>query len=74
MIKIAMIHIHREFKALNLDARMTMQVHDELVFDVPHHEVEIVKPIIMENMKNAIKTTVPIMVEIGTGVNWLEAH
>ncbi len=74
MIKIAMINIHREFKALNLDARMTMQVHDELVFDVPHHEVEIVKPIIMENMKNAIKTTVPIMVEIGSGLNWLEAH
>jgi DNA polymerase-1 len=74
MIKIAMINIHREFKANNLDARMTMQVHDELVFDVPHGEVEIVKPIIMENMKNAIKTTVPIMVEIGTGLNWLEAH
>ena len=74
MIKIAMINIHREFKALKLDARMTMQVHDELVFDVPHNEVEIVKPIITENMKNAIKTTVPILVEIGTGVNWLEAH
>jgi len=74
MIKIAMINIHREFKARKLDARMTMQVHDELVFDVPHNEVEIVKPIIVENMKNAIKTTVPILVEIGTGVNWLEAH
>jgi DNA polymerase-1 len=74
MIKIAMINIHREFKAQKLDARMTMQVHDELVFDVPHHEIEIVKLIIMHNMKNAIKTTVPIMVEIGTGLNWLEAH
>jgi len=74
MIKIAMINIHREFIAQKLDARMTMQVHDELVFDVPHHEVEIVKPIIMHNMKNAIKTEVPIMVEIGTGLNWLEAH
>jgi DNA polymerase-1 len=74
MIKIAMINIHREFKALKLDARMTMQVHDELVFDVPNHEIEIVKPIIMDNMKNAIKTEVPIMVEIGTGLNWLEAH
>jgi DNA polymerase-1 len=74
MIKIAMINIHREFCDRKLNARMTMQVHDELVFDVPHNEVEIVKPIIMENMKNAIKTTVPIMVEIGTGVNWLEAH
>jgi DNA polymerase-1 len=74
MIKIAMINIHREFKAQNLDARMTMQVHDELVFDVPNHEIEKVKPIIMHNMKTAIKTNVPIMVEIGTGLNWLEAH
>ncbi|QEM07303.1 DNA polymerase I [Mucilaginibacter rubeus] len=74
MIKIAMINIHKELKAQKLDARMTMQVHDELVFDVPNHEVEIVKPIIMHHMKNAIKTEVPIMVEIGTGLNWLEAH
>ncbi|MGZ3765833.1 MAG: DNA polymerase I [Mucilaginibacter sp.] len=74
MIKIAMINIHREFKAQKLDARMTMQVHDELVFDVPNNEIEIVKPIIMHNMKTAIKTEVPILVEIGTGLNWLEAH
>jgi DNA polymerase-1 len=74
MIKIAMINIHKEFKAQNLASRMTMQVHDELVFDVPNNEIEIVKPIIMHNMKTAIKTEVPIMVEIGTGVNWLEAH
>jgi DNA polymerase-1 len=74
MIKIAMINIHRELKEQKLDTRMTMQVHDELVFDVPTHEIEIVKPIIMHNMKNAIKTTVPIVVEIGTGLNWLEAH
>jgi DNA polymerase-1 len=74
MIKIAMINIHREFKAQKLDTRMTMQVHDELVFDVPKHEVEIVKPIIAHHMKTAIKTEVPIMVEMGTGANWLEAH
>jgi DNA polymerase-1 len=74
MIKIAMINIHRELKTQKLDTRMTMQVHDELVFDVPTHELELVKPIIMENMKNAIKTTVPIIVEIGVGGNWLEAH
>jgi DNA polymerase-1 len=74
MIKIAMINIHREFKAQKLDTRMTMQVHDELVFDVPRHEVELVKPIIAHHMKTAIITEVPIMVEMGTGVNWLEAH
>ncbi|RYY32749.1 MAG: DNA polymerase I [Sphingobacteriaceae bacterium] len=56
MIKIAMINIHRELKAQKLGAQMTMQVHDELVFDVPTGEVELVKPIIMEYMKNAIKT------------------
>jgi len=74
MIKIAMINIHREIKAQKLEAKMTMQVHDELVFDVPNHEIELIKPIIMHNMKTAIKTEVPIMVEIGTGLNWLEAH
>lgn len=74
MIKIAMINIHKELVAKNLRSRMTMQVHDELIFDVPNDEIEIVKPIIVENMKNAIKTEVPIMVEIGVGANWLEAH
>jgi len=74
MIKIAMINIHREFKAHKFDSRMTMQVHDELVFDVHKSEIELVKPIIMQNMKHAIKTEVPIVVEIGTGSNWLEAH
>lgn len=74
MIKIAMINIHKELAAKNLRSRMTMQVHDELVFDVPNDEIEIIKPIILENMKNAIKTEVPIMVEIGVGANWLEAH
>jgi DNA polymerase I len=74
MIKIAMINIHKELVAKNLRSRMTMQVHDELIFDVPNDEIEIVKPIITGNMKNAIKTEVPIMVEIGVGANWLEAH
>jgi DNA polymerase-1 len=74
MIKIAMINIQNEFKAQKLDARMTMQVHDELVFDAPKHEVEKAKPIIEHFMKTAIITEVPIVVEIGTGTNWLEAH
>ena len=74
MIKIAMINIHRELKDQKLDTKMTMQVHDELVFDAPNGEVEIVKPIILHHMKTAIKTGVPIVVEIGSGINWLEAH
>ena len=51
-----------------------MQVHDELVFDVHRSEINKVKAIITDRMKNAFKTTVPILIEIGEGNNWLEAH
>jgi len=74
MIKIAMIQIHRDIEEKGLRGRMTMQVHDELVFDVPRDEIESFKTIVEDRMKNAIKTEVPIVVEIGVGVNWLEAH
>jgi DNA polymerase-1 len=74
MIKIAMINIHKEMKAQNLQSTMTMQVHDELVFDVVKSEKEIMKAIIQDKMANAIKLTVPIVVEIGEGDNWLAAH
>ena len=74
MIKIAMIRIHREIKDQKLNSKMTMQVHDELVFDVIRTESVAMKKIISEGMKNAIKMEVPILVEIGEGNNWLEAH
>ncbi|MGM9476292.1 DNA polymerase I [Pedobacter sp. GSP4] len=74
MIKIAMINIHKEMKAQKLQSTMTMQVHDELVFDVLKSEKEIMKGIIQDKMANAIKLTVPIVVEIGEGDNWLAAH
>ncbi len=75
MIKLAMINIHRIFKQDKLKSKMIMQVHDELVFDVHNSELEIVKPIIEEQMKNAIPDlTVPIVVSMDTGQNWLEAH
>ena len=74
MIKIAMINIHREMKLQNLQSTMTMQVHDELVFDVLKSEKEVMKAIIQDKMANAIKLTVPIVVEIGEGDNWLAAH
>jgi DNA polymerase-1 len=69
-----MIDIHCEFKKQNFKSRMTLQVHDELVFDVHKDEVEIIKPIIYDKMVHAIKTNVPIEAEMGTGLNWLEAH
>lgn len=74
LIKIAMINIHREFKKQKFKSRMTLQVHDELVFDAHKDEVEIIKPIIYDKMIHAIKTNVPIEAEMGTGENWLEAH
>jgi DNA polymerase-1 len=74
MIKVAMINIHKDMKDKNLQSKMTMQVHDELVFDVLKTEVEVMKEIISYRMRTAIKTNVPIEVEIGEGVNWLAAH
>jgi DNA polymerase-1 len=74
MIKIAMIRIHQDIKDHKLGSKMTMQVHDELVFDVLINETGIMKEIITERMKNAIKMEVPILVEVGEGRNWLEAH
>lgn len=75
MIKLAMIKIHKALKEKNLNTRMILQVHDELLFDVPTLEVETVKPIIAENMRTAIPhLKVPILVEMGVGKNWREAH
>jgi DNA polymerase-1 len=74
MIKIAMVDIHREIEKQGLRSRMVLQVHDELVFDVHKDELETLKPIVETNMRNALKLTVPIVVEMGVGQNWLEAH
>jgi len=74
MIKIAMINIYNDLNERNLKTRMILQVHDELVFDVYKEELEIVKPIISNRMKNAIPLLIPVDVEMNTGTNWLEAH
>jgi DNA polymerase-1 len=75
LIKLAMINIHKELKNKNLGTKMILQVHDELVFDVPKSELEIVKPIIAHCMKTAMPNLrVPIEVGMGVGDNWLEAH
>ena len=74
MIKIAMINIFAEMNRLQLKSRMIMQVHDELVFDVHKDEAETLKPLVMQGMQNAIHLDVPVLVEMNTGRNWLEAH
>lgn len=75
MIKIAMINIHKDFKDRNLRSKMLLQVHDELVFDVWKEELDVVKSIVENRMKNAITSlNVPMEVGMGVGRNWLEAH
>lgn len=74
IIKIAMVNIHRWLTKEKLRSRMTMQVHDELVFDIHKDEVDIVKPNVITLMKHAVNLEVPMEVEVGVGQNWLEAH
>jgi len=74
MIKIAMIHIWKRLKENGLNAKMILQVHDELVFDVPNDEIEQVSQIVTEEMLSALPLNIPIEVGVGVGKNWLEAH
>lgn len=74
VIKLAMINIYRELSAMDIQSRMVLQVHDELVFDAHKDEVEKIKPIIKREMEEAVKTEVPLIVDFGQGANWLEAH
>ncbi|NUM32522.1 MAG: DNA polymerase I [Bacteroidetes bacterium] len=74
MIKLAMIDVFNRLSSSKFDSKMILQVHDELLFDVPKSELENVIPIIKTSMENALKLKVPVVVEIGYGKNWLEAH
>jgi DNA polymerase-1 len=74
IIKLAMINIYNRFEKEKFKSKMLLQVHDELVFDAHKDELEIIQPIIKQEMENAFKMIVPLDVEIGIGQNWLEAH
>ncbi len=74
IIKLAMIAIQKRLKSENKNSKMILQVHDELVFDVPKYEIDEIKILIKEEMENAFKLEVPLVVDIGIGSNWLEAH
>ena len=76
MIKMAMIRIQKAIKAANLKSKMILQVHDELIFDALPEELDILKPIILDNMKAALPLPngVPVEAEMGVGANWLLAH
>lgn len=74
IIKIAMINIFDKLEKSHYKTKMLLQVHDELVFDVPNDELEDLKELIKTEMESAFKMTVPLDVEVGLGENWLEAH
>ncbi len=74
MIKIAMINIHKAITEKNLKTKMILQVHDELIFDTFKDELDIVQPLVRELMVTAIPMKVPVVVDMNTGNNWLEAH
>ena len=74
IIKLSMINIADELKNNSLKSKLILQVHDELVFDVPLEEVDLIKKIIIDKMENAYELKVPLTVDLGVGNNWLEAH
>lgn len=74
IIKIAMINIFEKLENSDYKTKMLLQVHDELVFDVPNTELDDIKKLIKTEMESAFKMAVPLDVEVGLGQNWLEAH
>ena len=72
IIKIAMVNLHREMEKRNLRTKMTLQVHDELLFEVPPEEVETMKELVAEIMPQALKLSVPLKIDIKLGKNWAE--
>jgi DNA polymerase-1 len=74
LIKLAMIEIHREMHKKNVSSKMLLQVHDELVFEVPERELELMTNLVRDKMEHAMQLNVPVKVDVGVGKNWLEAH
>jgi len=74
IIKLAMTAIQKRLQRERLKTKMILSVHDELVFDTPHHEVEIIVALVKQEMEQVITLEVPLVVEVGVGANWLEAH
>jgi DNA polymerase-1 len=74
LIKKAMIRIAARIDGEGLRGRMILQVHDELVFDVPEEELEALTALVREEMEGALRLAVPVVADVGIGDNWLEAH
>ena len=74
MIKLAMLDIHRTLINDGYNARMILQIHDELLFETPAQEIDTLKEMVSDKMVNAMPLTIPLVVDCGKGINWFEAH
>jgi DNA polymerase-1 len=74
IIKMAMISAHKELPLISKDTKMIMQVHDELVLEVPENDIEIVSQTVSQIMCGVADLSIPLMVESGSGENWAQAH
>ena len=72
IIKVAMIDIHGEMRKQHMRSKMILQVHDELVFETPHEEMDTMQALISDIMPNAMKLNVPVRIDIKSGINWGE--
>ncbi len=74
IIKIAMINIQKRLQKEQLESKLILQVHDELLLEIPTNEESLIKQLVKEEMENAVKMVVPMLVEVGVADNWLDAH
>ncbi len=74
IMKLAMIECYREIKLRGLEAKVILQIHDEILVEAPRSEVEAVREILQDKMSSVVSLKVPLTVEVGVGDNWLEAH
>ena len=74
LIKIAMIDIHNKLVKEKMKAKMILPIHDELLFEFPEDEEDMLIPMVLNSMENAMELSVPLVVDYGIGNNWFEAH
>ena len=74
LIKIAMVNVYRRLEKENLKSRMVLQIHDELILNVPVAEKDTVMKLVEEEMEKAMELKVPLLAEAESGTNWLEVH
>ena len=74
IIKVAMVNVHADLRRKDMRSKLLLQVHDELVFDAFNDELDELKTLVRDRMQGAMELAVPLVVDMGVGKNWLEAH